>query len=101
MFYFFITKHHIHSSKLVQDRISKIRNLLPNVPNLIKFGGIANHNQQHEILKYFSSAEIPFKEKSKARYLVFTIQSKQREDSITPEYLRGASFTSILFWSSN
>ena len=35
--------------------------MLPNVPNLIKFGGIANHNQQNERLKYSSSAVIPFK----------------------------------------
>ena len=61
MFYILTTKPHFHSSKLVQDRISKIRNLLPNVPNLIKFGGIAHHNQQHEKLKYYLSAAIPFK----------------------------------------
>ena len=46
----------------MQNRISKIRNLLPNVPNLIKFGGHAQHNQQHERLEYFFSAAIPFKE---------------------------------------
>ena len=47
--FFFTTKHHFHSTKLVQDRISKIQKLLPNVPNLIKSG----RNKQHEILKYF------------------------------------------------
>ena len=60
VFYIFTTKNHFHSSKLVHDRISKIRNLLPNVPNLIKCGGIAHHNQQHERLNYFLSETIPF-----------------------------------------
>ena len=46
----------------MQDRISKIRDLLPNLPNLIKFGEIAHHNQQHERLKYLISSAIPFKE---------------------------------------
>ena len=56
VFYLFTTKHHHHSTKLLQDRISKIRNLLPNAPILIKFGGIAHHNQQQERLKcYFIS----------------------------------------------
>ena len=50
---YFITKHHFHSTKLVQDRISKIHNFLPNVPNLIKLRGIALYNQQHERIKYY------------------------------------------------
>ena len=33
---YFTTKHHFQSTKLVQDRISKIHNLLPTVPNAIK-----------------------------------------------------------------
>ena len=44
-FNFFTTEHHFHSTKLLRDRISKIRNLLAIVPNLIKFGGISHHNQ--------------------------------------------------------
>ena len=35
--------HHLHSTQRVQVRISKSRNLLPNLPNL-KFGVIAHHN---------------------------------------------------------
>ena len=49
-FYIFNTKHH-HSTKLMQNRISKIRNFLPNMLNVMKFEGMANHNQQHERLK--------------------------------------------------
>ena len=41
LIYFFTANLHFHSTKLVQDRISKIRNFLPNVHNLMKFGGIA------------------------------------------------------------
>ena len=44
----------------MQDRIPKIRNLLPNVPKLIKFGGIAHDIQQHGREQYFSSAAILF-----------------------------------------
>ena len=61
VFSFFTTKHHFHSTNLVQDRILKIRNLLPNEPNLIKFGGIAHNYQQHKRQEYFSSAESPFR----------------------------------------
>ena len=39
-------------TKLEQDKISKIRNLLPVVPNPIKFGGVV-HNNQHDISKNF------------------------------------------------
>ena len=58
---FFITKRHFHSTKLVQDRISKIRNLLSDVPNLMKFVVIAHHNQQQGRLKYFLPDVILFK----------------------------------------
>ena len=36
VFNFCTTKHHHHSTQLVQEGISKIRNLLPTVPNRIK-----------------------------------------------------------------
>ena len=35
--------------------------MLQIVPNLMKFRGIAHHSQQHEILKYSSSAAFPLK----------------------------------------
>ena len=54
--YLFITKHPFHSTKLVQDEISKIRNLLSYVPNVIKFVGVGDYNQQHEKLKLLSVA---------------------------------------------
>ena len=44
----------------MQDGISKIRNFLPIEPSLIQFGGIANDNYKHDILKYFSWAAFPF-----------------------------------------
>ena len=53
---FFTTKHLFHSTKLVEG-ISKIRDLLPNVPNPLKFGRIAHHIQQHKKLKCFSQRE--------------------------------------------
>ena len=58
--YFFTTKHQFHSTKLAPSRISKIRNLLPNVPYLMKFGSIAHHNQQIERIWYFLSPAILF-----------------------------------------
>ena len=45
----------------MQDRILNICNLLPTVPNSINFGGVAHDNQQHDMLKYLLSTEIPFK----------------------------------------
>ena len=51
VFYFFSAEDHFHSTKHVQDSITKILNLLPNVPNLMKFGVIAHYNQQQERLK--------------------------------------------------
>ena len=62
MLYIFNTKHHFPSRKLVRGRISKIRNVLPNVPNLMKFGSNAHHNQQHERIQFFLSAAVPFKD---------------------------------------
>ena len=44
----------------MQDRISKIRNLLPNKPNLMKFEWIAHYNQQHERANIFLSEAITF-----------------------------------------
>ena len=35
----------------MRDRISKIRDLLPIVPNPVKFGGVVQENRQHYILK--------------------------------------------------
>ena len=62
MFNFSTTyKHHFHSTKLVQDMISKNRNILHNVPNLIRFGGLAHHKQHNARLKCFLSVAIPFK----------------------------------------
>ena len=52
---------HFHSSKLLQDIISKILNFSHNVPNMIQFGGIAHHNQPHRRLKLILSAAIPCK----------------------------------------
>ena len=62
MLFFRLQAQRSLEKNLVQDRISKIRNLLPNVPNLIKFGEIAHHNQQNETTKYVSSAAIPLNE---------------------------------------
>ena len=62
-FGFFTTKQHFHSTKIVRNRISKIRNLFPIVARLMKFGGLAHHNQQHEILKkIFYQRQFPLKE---------------------------------------
>ena len=61
--YIFSPKHHFYSTKLTQDRVSIICNLLPIVPNLIKVGGVAHDNEQHNILKYFLWATIPLKKK--------------------------------------
>ena len=69
MFFF----HHqapLHSTKFVQDTISRIRNLLPNVPNLIQFGGIAHHNHQHQRLKYFHQQQFPLTNKKKVCWKV-------------------------------
>ena len=41
--------------------MSKSHALLPVVPNLMKFLGVAQDSQQHNILNYFIGAEIPFK----------------------------------------
>ena len=41
-------------TKLVQDRISKIRYVISIEPNPIKIGGISHGNQQHDILTNFS-----------------------------------------------
>ena len=64
MFLVFHFLHHFHSKKLVQDRISKFRNLLRIVINPIKFGGIAQDNQQHDTLKYYLWAAVPFNEEN-------------------------------------
>ena len=48
-----------HSRKLVKDRISIIRNLLPIVPNPIKFGGVA-HDQQDDVFRKILSGKSLF-----------------------------------------
>ena len=52
---FFTNKDHSHSKNREQYGISKVSSkaLLPNALNLIKFGEIPHHNQQHGRLKYF------------------------------------------------
>ena len=46
----------------MQDRISKICNLLPIVPNPMKFGVIAHDTEQQDMLKYFLIGVILFKD---------------------------------------
>ena len=45
----------------MQERISKIHDLIPIEPDPIKYGGVAHHNE-HDILKYFSRAANPFEQ---------------------------------------
>ena len=52
---------HLYSTKLVGDRISKIRDLLPIVSNPIKLGEVAHDRQRHDILKYILLLAIPFR----------------------------------------
>ena len=44
--------------------------MLPNVLNLMKFGGIAHHNQQHERLKKKFISGKPFKDLIKCSFLI-------------------------------
>ena len=62
VFQFFTTKRHHHSTKLVQDRISRIRNLLPIVPSPIKFWRSCSWQPKPRLIKIFLWAGIPFKE---------------------------------------
>ena len=54
-----------HATNLVQDRISKMCNLLPIVRNPKKIGIIAHDDQQQDMLKYILRAAIPFKRQTR------------------------------------
>ena len=67
----------------MQVRISKICTLLPIVPNLIKFGGIDDHNQMHVSNKQnIFSAAILFDEGEGENSIVLNLRVKDFDDGL-------------------